>query len=154
MKKKIILSFFIGGILTAFFELLSLYRQDVFSTHETHPIVIMIITAFMEGSFLLLVFAWRNKLQFQTTWRCFIFYIGLLLLYYYIRGITVTFSLFFSTLLSAFSGLLIFKIIGIKISMEFVGMAFTVFIDVILLFLVFYPLLTFGNRWLVKGEKE
>ncbi len=152
MKMKIIISYFLGGVLAAFLELLSIYRQNVFLTHETHSIVIMVITAFMEGSLLFTVFTWRNKIQYKCSWQSCILYIGLLVLYYYVRGITMTFSLFMSTLPSVFFGLIIFKLTGMKVSMEIVGTVFTVLIDVALLLLVFYPLLTIGNRWVSKKQ--
>jgi len=152
MKKKIILSFVIGGILGVLCELLWIWRGETYRTHERSAIVIMIMTAFMEGAFLFVILTWRNQMRFHRSLRRYLFYLVFLVLYYYVREITATFSLFMSTLPSALFGVMILKLTGMKVSMEVVGTGFTVLIDVALLLLIFYPLLTVGNRWV--GRKQ
>ncbi len=107
MKKKIISSFFIGGIIATFLELFVIYRQGVFLTHENHYIIIMVITAFFEGALLFSILTWRKKLHFQWSPKSCFLYVSLLIFYYLVRGISVMLSLVISALPSALFGVLI-----------------------------------------------
>jgi hypothetical protein len=154
MKSKLILSFVIGGTVGILFELLWIWHGKIYLTHSPHSVVSMIMTAFLEGAFLLLILTWRGRIRFHRIIKNYLLYLVFLVVYYFIREITVTLSLFISILPSALFGVMISKLTGLEVSMEVVGTGFTVLIDVALLLLVFYPLLTLGNKWAEKGLRH
>ena len=160
MKKKIIALFFIGGIIATFFELHARYIANIFLTHSTDAIIKMLIKAFFEGSILFSILTWGRKLRFQRIWKCYILYLILLVLYYFVRMYTVTFSVFMSLLPLLLIVVIISKIPVINsykstdICIMGLRLIVDIIIDVALLLLVFYPLLTLANKWIEKKESS
>jgi hypothetical protein len=141
MRHRLLISSLIGGVLGVVCELLSLYHGNIFSTHESRMINIMLVKSFIEGALLVVILSWRNKIHYVSTWRWYGLYFALVIIFFFVRGISMTIGLFLSPLV-----VVVFPLRGLLL--ERVIDAFSLVVDIVILVLIFLPLLTIGNRWL------
>lgn len=147
IKRDLILSLPIGGVIGVLCELLHIYHRKVIFTHEPRIITIMLITSFFEGAFLLLLLMWRNRLCLFSSLRSYALYASAIVFYFFIRKITMIIGL----LISQFT-VVIFPLRGMLLE-RFIDVS-SLLIDLLILLLIFYPLLTLGKKLVEKSRRK